>query len=399
MAKLKELRILYAFNFLKSLQFFGALAVPFYLYRAGLNYKGMFILETIFSVFIILFEIPTGVIADKFGRKISLFFGALGFAAGFFIFGFSTWYPLLVLAEIICALGMSLLSGADRAILYEILISSGREKEITSVNARYDAFGTAGLLIAFPLGTLFAGSSLVPYRTALGLVFVATAIMIVLSGIIVLFINEPKRVPSSGSFLRAGLDGFKFIFSKPALTRFSLNYAVISSLTFFMFWFYQSLLMKNNFPVSFQGIIAALCNLGAMILLLTTGFIQKKIGTKNALFLSSFIPALLYLGVYFIPGLPMALLAIFGVIILKLFRSPMLTSLMNTHIESSNRATVLSGVSMLERIITAILYPLAGILTDISLNWTFLVMGLVTLAASLFLRVGRDQFTIDIRAK
>ena len=136
-----------------------------------------------------------------------------------------------------------------------------------------------------------------------------------------------------------------------------------------------------------------------MILLLTTGFIQKKIGTKNALFLSSFIPALLYLGVYFIPELPMALLAIFGVIILKLFCSPMLTSLMNTHIESSNRATVLSGVSMLERIITAILYPLAGILTDISLNWTFLVMGLVTLAASLFLRIGRDQFTIDIRAK
>jgi len=88
----------------------------------------------------------------------------------------------------------------------------------------------------------------------------------------------------------------------------------------------------------------------------------------------------------------MALIAIFGVIMLKLFRAPMLASLMNTHIESTNRATVLSGVSMLERIITAILYPLAGILTDISLNWTFLVMGLVTLAASLFLRVGKDHF-------
>jgi len=74
---------MYAFNFLKSLQFFGALAVPFYLYCVGLDYKGMFILETIFSVCIILFEIPTGVIADKFGRKISLFLGALGFAGSF----------------------------------------------------------------------------------------------------------------------------------------------------------------------------------------------------------------------------------------------------------------------------------------------------------------------------
>ena len=117
------------------------------------------------------------------------------------------------------------------------------------------------------------------------------------------------------------------------------------------------------------------------------------------LFLSSIIPAILYLGVYFIPGLPMALLAIFGVIMLKLFRAPMLTALMNTHIESSNRATVLSGVSMLERVITSIFYPLAGILTDISLDWTFLVMGLITLTASLFLRVGENQFQNDISSK
>ena len=146
---------MYTFNFLKSLQFFGALAVPFYLYRAGLDYKGMFILETIFSVCLVFFEIPTGVIADKFGRKISLFAGALGFAAGFFIFGFSIWYPLLILGEIICALGMSLLSGADRAILYDILITAKLEKDAALVNSRYDAFGTVGLLIAFPLGTFF----------------------------------------------------------------------------------------------------------------------------------------------------------------------------------------------------------------------------------------------------
>jgi len=71
-----------------------------------------------------------------------------------------------------------------------------------------------------------------------------------------------------------------------------------------MFWFYQSLLMKNNFPVSFQGVVAALCNLGAMLLLLATGFIQKKIGTKNALFFSSIIPAFLYLGVFLYPDFP-----------------------------------------------------------------------------------------------
>jgi len=154
-----------------------------------------------------------------------------------------------------------------------------------------------------------------------------------------------------------------------------------------MYWFYQSLLMKNKFPLALQGFIPAGFNAGAMILLLSTAYIQKKVGTRRALFISSIVPAFLYLGVFFVPGLPMALFAIFGITILKSFRAPMLNTLMNNQIESSNRATVLSGVSMLERVMTTILYPLAGILTDISLEWTFLLMGTVTLLVSLFLRV------------
>lgn len=376
-----SIRVLYAFNFLKSLQFFGALAVPFFLLRAGMSYTQMFTLEAVFSFFLFVFEIPTGVVADRIGRKISLFGGALTFGFGFIIFGISISFPLLVIAEIISAFGMSMLSGADRALLYELVVEAESEANCTAINSRYDAFGTAGMFVAFPIGTLFAASGLVSYHTALGVVFLATGVMLILAGFLVLFAHESERVKS-------GIEGFKFIFKIPALTRFSLNYAVISSLTFFMYWFYQSLLMKNNFPIRFQGFIPAGFNAGAMILLLSTVFIQKKIGTRNVLFISSIVPAFLYLGVFFVPGLPMALCAIFGITMLKSFRSPMLNTLMNGHIESGNRATVLSGVSMLERIITTLFYPLVGMVTDISLEWTFLLMGTVTLFASLFFRVG-----------
>lgn len=392
MKNTKSIIALYLMNFFKSLQFFGALAVPFYLHRVGLDYTRMFILEAVFSFCVFLFEIPTGVVADRFGRKLSLFLGTLGFGAGFCIFGFSLSYPVLLLAEVICALGMCLLSGADRAILYELMKDDGRETDSAKINARYDAFGTAGMFIAFPLGTVFAGSGIVPYKTALGLVFLATGAMILLSGCIVLTVREPARSKLKGSAVRAGIEGFKYIFKVPALTRFSLNYAVISSLTFFMFWFYQSLLMKNGFPLGLQGFVAALFNAGAMLLLLGTGFIQKKLGTRNALFLSSLIPGLLYLGVFFFPGLPMALAAIFGVTMLKMFRAPMLSSLMNARIGNENRATVLSGVSMLERIITTLFYPVAGFLTDISLEWTFLAMGAVTVLVSVLLQVEDRHF-------
>lgn len=386
----KNLRLLNAFSFLKNLQFFGALAVPFFLHRAKLDYKGMFLLEAVFSFFLLVFEIPTGVVADRFGRKISLFAGSLFFGAGFLLMGIITAFPLLLAGEIICAFGFSMISGADRALLYEVLKDGGREAEAQTALSRYEAWGTAGMLLAFPAGTLFASSGIVPYTAALGLVLAATGVAIILAGLLVMSVRETTRLPPDGSAIRAGIEGFRFIFRKPALTRFSLNYAIISSLTFFMYWFYQSLLMKNAFPLSLQGFVAAGFNAGAMILLLCTPIIRRRLSTAAILFWSSLIPGVLYVSVAVIPGLPMAFIAIFGVTMLKAFRAPMLGALMNTEIDSSNRATVLSGVSMIERVLSTALYPVAGFLTDLSLNWTFLAMGSITIAFSLFLRVEKD---------
>lgn len=387
MKRNKDIILLYWFDFFKSLQFFGAVAVPFYLHRVGLDYTRMFLLETVFSFCMIVLEIPTGVIADRWGRKISLILGSCFFGAGFLLFGIYTAYFILVIAEIICALGMTLLSGADRAILYEILKRENDESRSATVMARYDAWGTAGMLLAFPAGSLFVGSNLVPYQTALGLVFVATAMAVAISGFMILFVKEGVYEKSVGNPIRQGFEGFRHIFAHPKLRVFSLNYALISSMTFFMFWFYQSLLLENRFPVSWQGFIAAGFNFTAMLLLLATPVAERRIGVRNTLLLSSIIPGILYIGVSIIPGILMVLVAIFGVTNLKMFRAPLLTALMNEQIGSSNRATILSGVSMIERIATTLLYPLAGALTDISLKMTFLAIGIITVMSSIFLRV------------
>lgn len=386
---------MYVFNFLKSLQFFGALAVPFFLVRLGYSYTQMFLLECVFGTGMFLFEIPTGVVADRFGRKVSLFLGSVFFGGGFTLFALTDSFPVLVLAELICAIGMTLFSGADTALFYELTIAEGRTDDSSRLLSRYDAAGTLGMLIGFPAGTLFAGSGLVPFKEALGLVFLASGLAIFLSGFIAILVPEPPREKESDHPLKAGLDGFGFIFKHKSLTRFSLNYAAISSMTFFMFWFYQTLLMSNDVPVALQGFVPAAFNLGATALLLFSDPIRKRFGTANTLLFSSGIPGLLYLLVAFVPGVPAAMIAIFGVTMLKMFRRPMLSALMNTHIESRRRATVLSGVSMVERILTTVLYPVVGLLSDFSLTATFALLGALTLGFSLFLRVGEEHLTIN----
>ena len=68
---------MYLVNFLKNLQFFGAVAIPFFLDWAKADYTRIFILQASFMFWVFVLEIPTGVVADKFGRKASIILGGL----------------------------------------------------------------------------------------------------------------------------------------------------------------------------------------------------------------------------------------------------------------------------------------------------------------------------------
>jgi len=67
---------------------------------------------------------------------------------------------------------------------------------------------------------------------------------------------------------------------------------------------------------------------------------------------------------------------------------------MNKHIESHNRATVISTICMMERLIKAILYPLIGLLVELSLDYTFWIVGIAIIVFALVSRV-KEEHLID----
>lgn len=401
--------ILYLYAFLSKLHFFGSLCVPFYLNRLGISYALMFTIETIFSVCIFLFEIPTGIIADKFGRKISLFLGTLLFGISHLISGTTLNIGIFIFGQIIGAIGLSLESGADKALIYEnAKYQNKTPQEISAIASRFDGFGTVGMLIAFPLGSIFVASGIFNYTRSLGLVFIATGISAVFASIIILFIKEPKNILSNEKnnletstenkkiehkkLLLENAKGCLYAFKNPELRKLSLDYSVISAFTFLMFWFYQSLLLENNINIALNGFVASGFNLAASILLFASGFIQKKIGTSRTRFLSAFIPGVLYILVFFFyKNIYVILIAIFGITMLRLFRNPILITQMNLKIQDENRATVLSGVSMFNRIIVAIFYPLSGMLMDKNPHLTYLIVGIVTIIFSILLSSSKNE--------
>jgi len=233
---------MYLVNFLRNLQFFGAVAIPFFLDWAKISYTKIFILEAAFMFWIFVLEIPTGVVADKYGRKVSIMLGGLASAISISIFGFVNNYWAFFLAEFIGAFGFTLLSGADKALIYDSLIQTKKDKDAKVFLSRYESAGTLGVLLGFPLGSLIAGSSILPYPKTLPLTFIISGIFLLLTFFVALTLNEPKRKEKVEEFIKEGFDGFKYIFKHKKLRIFALNFALISATTFFMFWFYQELL-------------------------------------------------------------------------------------------------------------------------------------------------------------
>src|SRR5438128_358015 len=95
----------------------------------GLDMFDIFLLQGIFSFAIVLWEVPTGMVADLIGKRTSLIAATSALTVAFLIYGSGHSFAPFLAAEMIIALGVSLLSGADTALLYDSLKKLNREGE------------------------------------------------------------------------------------------------------------------------------------------------------------------------------------------------------------------------------------------------------------------------------
>jgi MFS family permease len=381
----------YAAAFLKNLQFFGPISVPYFLDWLRVDYTRMFVLQAWFLFWVFVLEIPTGVVADKFGRKRSVAFGCVLFAADMLFFGLSRNFYLLFAAEFLGAVGMTLISGADQALLYDSLIALKEEERARFYLSRYEAAGTLGLLVSFPIGSLIAG--LRNYPSLLPVPFAMTAVSAVFAAGVFLSMREPLRTKPEEGFLKMGMLGLRTLFAHRELRAYVLNAVSISSVTFFAFWFYQPVTQRAGLGVAYLGFIGAGFNLFSAILLTNVHFLEKAIGVRRLLLLSALLPGVLFIALGLTHILAFAIPALFVLVGCRMVRIPILNGFINRHIESENRATVISSVSLLERLGTFLLYPIVGRLADASPDQALWLLGGVCLVFAVGTRLSSRHLT------
>ena len=175
-----------AYGLLKNLRLFDPFLVLFFR-EAGLTFLAIGTLYAIREVCTNIFEIPTGLIADAFGRRRTMIASFASYLGSFALFGFFTGYAAFASGMVLFALGEALRSGTHKAMILEHLRQRGIEDRSVAYYGKTRAASQFGSALAALLGAgavFWAGS----YRV----VFLASMVPYVLA--LVLMVGYPREL-------------------------------------------------------------------------------------------------------------------------------------------------------------------------------------------------------------
>jgi MFS family permease len=339
----------------------------------GLSLTQIMILQGTYSLFVALFEIPSGFFADIYGRKNSLVIGSIFLFLGYVIFSFFSGFNEFLFAEILLGIGGSLISGADSAILYDTLLEIKEDKEYTKIEGRTYAIGNFSEGIAGVLGGFLAMTSInMP-------VYIQTIVMF-LSIPIAITLVEPKSSYKLAKSLRSIITVVKDTFIYQRKLRWYIVYSSSMGIaTLSIAWFVQPFLMENDTPIIYYGIIWAFLNFTAGI----TSYYSYLFNNHNLLIYIS----LIMITSLILLGFNISYFGLIFIILIYLLRgviTPKLRNLINMNSTSERRATVLSLRSFVIRISFAVIAPILGYISDSSdLSLVFYVLAFIVGFSSL----------------
>ncbi|MFH9867642.1 MFS transporter [Streptomyces lydicus] len=138
----------------------------FYAYQrqAGLSDGEIFGIQSIYYLAFCLFEIPTGLVADRIGTRNCLRAGAVVMTVANLAPVFTPSYTGFLVHFLLIAAGRSLTSGAASAYLYDGLRAEGADAHYLKAEGQARALGLAAKVICWPLlGPLMALAHPAPY--------------------------------------------------------------------------------------------------------------------------------------------------------------------------------------------------------------------------------------------
>ncbi|MDH4223351.1 MAG: MFS transporter [candidate division Zixibacteria bacterium] len=348
-----QIKIYYLIQFLTSLAF-GSIIPIYVLYfrHYQIDLFRIALLASIFEASILITELPTGYLADLYGRKLSVVLSSLSFFFGGLIFILSPSFSGFILAEILVGLGESFKSGALDAWIVDSLKyhnETDKQKNVFGAGTKYKTAGNLmGLISGGYLGSLNLKLTWVPFTLIFFLSF------------FFLFFLMPEEYRTETTSIPQKIKPFKQLrktiresFSLLKLERIILALIILGLFSEFsyetisQYWqvhFYEGL--KIN-PEYFGWIVA----ISSVILILSLNLVLKLSSKFKSeadfvlLLQTGFIISLIIIGLSTNPFL--AIMLFIALQTFQGFKEPVLLDLYNKSIPSHRRATLLSFINLI----------------------------------------------------
>jgi len=340
------------------------------------------LLLSIFSIGAIIFEVPSGMFADFFGRKLSISIGMLISSLSYIWIASSSSFISFASAYSIMAIGWALISGADSALLYDSLKMIKKEDLFKKISGRAHTSSNFGFL----LGSLVGGFiSRFGFRTN----YYFFSLSIFLGFLVSLFLVEPKSYKKivGKDYYKHLMQSLKFSFTHKRLKLLIIFNGIMLASLFTLFTLFQPYMIKMGINVSYFGYFYMLFLLSAAVISFFAHNIEKKIGERASFVV---IPLLICLPVIFMGKF----LFIYSLVFMVLMEfaygyiGPVISHYTHKHIESFRRATVMSISTLFMRLCWAVFAPFLGLLSDhYSVEAAYLTYGILLIPVAIIILI------------
>ncbi len=328
--------------------------------QIGMSLADIMLLQAVFGLAVVVFEFPSGYVADRVGYRRSLFIGALFWSAGWGIYSFASTFAGVALAEVVLGAGSAFFSGADRALLWVSLDAAGRGGQYTRWDGRVRAASQTGEAASAAVGGwLYSLSPRLP-------IWLQVPVALLTLGSALALSEVPRPVlPEHQSHLGRAFHVVRFTLwrHRRLQAAMGLNVALGIS-TFVMVWLIQPYAQACGIPPAWFGPLWAAAHAWLAAVSLASGRVVGAVGVRPALLVSCLLVPLGYIGLAAGSASAWAVAFYLCFMTIRGLQGPILSTVMQEDAPDDDRASVLSLAALLFRLAFVIAGPPVGVLVD-----------------------------------
>jgi MFS family permease len=337
-------------SFLSGLAFYTPVAPLFFLSK-GISLSLIVLSQAAYSVAIIISEVPTGLVGDKFGHRKSVMLGCFCEVLGVGVillmpnvFGLFAGYILL-------GIGASFQSGSTEALLYEGVKVVGK----TNDYRRHLSQVISNDTLAFAVGTAVVGVVYGWRGSSVLYTLIVCSLVSKFLGFLATF--KLKDVDALKPSLKSDTKMWQTFKSSLARIRGdstlkNLTYVKLLTLTaqYVILSSYQSYFVSHKVPALYIGFVLTVGALLNALCMRNIHRLEKYLSLDKAVLYLNFILGVTYL-LFSLVSSPWMLVLIFVILQAQYnLQDPIISDYINDRVETEIRATVLSGISLIRSI-------------------------------------------------